>query len=101
MCECGVDGLTDMLRRVAERNICLPGARIMRVSNACCGRVLDIQVCSNVHITTMKTNVGTRAFSVGAPTLWNSLPVSFMFAGNITTFRHKLKTHLLQLAYPH
>ena len=34
MCDCGVDELSDMLRRVAVRNICLPGARIMRVSNA-------------------------------------------------------------------
>ena len=31
----------------------------------------------------VKTNSGTRAFSVAAPTLWNSLPVSVKSAGNI------------------
>ena len=62
--------------------------------------MLYIQGRSNLHITAMKINVGTRDFSVGFPTLWNSLPVSLMYAGNITTFRHQLKTHLFQLAYP-
>ena len=36
-------------------------------------------------------NVGTRAFLVAAPTLWNSLPVSVKCAENIATFRRKLK----------
>ena len=31
----------------------------------------------------VKTNAGTRAFSVAAPTLWNSLPDSAKPAGNI------------------
>ena len=44
-----------------------------------------------------KTNVGT---SVAAPSLWNSFPGSAKYLGNITTFRHKLKTHLFQLAHP-
>ena len=39
-------------------------------------------------------NVGTKAFSVAASALWNSLPVSVKSVGNIATFRHKLKTHL-------
>ena len=46
----------------------------------------------------VKTNVETRAFSVAAPTLWNPLPVGVKSVGNITTFRRKLKTHLLKLA---
>ena len=39
-----------------------------------------------------KTNVGTIAFSVAAPTLWNSLSVSVKSVGNIrnmATFRRK------------
>ena len=47
----------------------------------------------------VKTIVGTRAFSVVAPTLCNSLPVSVKSVGNLT-FRRKQKTHLFKLAYP-
>ena len=46
----------------------------------------------------VKTNVGTRVFSVAAPTLWNSLPVSVKYVGNIKKIRRKLKAHLFQLA---
>ena len=45
-------------------------------------------------------SVKTKTVSVAAATLWNSLPVSVMSAGNITTFRRKLKAHLFKLAYP-
>ena len=34
----------------------------------------------------VKTNVRIRAFSVAAPTLWNSLPVSVKSVGNMTYF---------------
>ena len=51
-------------------------------------------------VPSVKANVGTRAFSVAAPTLWNSLRVSVKSVGNITTFCRKLKTHLFKLAYP-
>ena len=51
---------------------------------------------SNIlFVPSVKTNVGTRTFSVAALTLWNSLPVSVKSVGNITTFRHKLKTSVL------
>ena len=55
---------------------------------------------SNFNPLFFQTNVGTRAFSVAAPTLWNSLPVSVKSVGNITTFCCKLKTHLFKLGYP-
>ena len=44
-----------------------------------------------LFVPSVKTHVGTRAFSVAAPTLWNSFPVSVKSVGNITTFRRKLK----------
>ena len=44
-----------------------------------------------LFVPSVKTNVGTRAFSVAAPTLWNSLPVCVK---SVATFRRKLKTHL-------
>ena len=47
-----------------------------------------------------KTKAGTRAFSVAAPTLWNSLPVSVKSEGNIVSYRRRLKTDLFNAAYP-
>ena len=52
-----------------------------------------------LFVPSVKTHVGTRAFSVAAPTLWNSLPVSVKSVGNIGTFNRKLKTHLFKLVY--
>ena len=45
-------------------------------------------------------SIKTNAFSIAAPTLWKSLPVSVKSIGNIATFRHKVNTHLFKLAYP-
>ena len=53
-----------------------------------------------LFVPSVKTNVGTRAFSVVAPTLCNSLPGSLKSVGNVATFRHKVKTQLFKLAYP-
>ena len=44
--------------------------------------------------------MGTRAFAVGAPTLWNMLPSSVKSVENIAKFRRHLKTYLYNLAYP-
>ncbi|KAK2187173.1 hypothetical protein NP493_173g04004 [Ridgeia piscesae] len=43
-----------------------------------------------LYIPRVKTKAGTRAFSVAAPTLWNSLPVSVKSEGNIVSFRRRL-----------
>ena len=48
----------------------------------------------------IKTNVGTRAFSVAAPSLWNSLPVSVKSVGNIAIFRLELKPQIFKRASP-
>ena len=48
----------------------------------------------------VNTNAGTRAFSVAAPTLWNSLPDSVKSARNIASFRRNLKTYIFKMAYP-
>ena len=47
----------------------------------------------------VKTNAGTRAFSVAAPTLLNLLPDSVKSAGNIASFRCHLKTYIFNIAY--
>ena len=48
----------------------------------------------------VNTNIGTRAFAVGEPTLWEMLPFSFESVQNIAKFRHYLKTYLYNLGYP-
>ena len=48
----------------------------------------------------VNTNMGTRAFAVGAPTLWNMLHSSVKSVENIAKFRRHLKTYLYNLAYP-
>ena len=46
----------------------------------------------------VKTNAGTRSFSVAAPTLWNSLPDSVKSARHLASFRRNLKTYLFKMA---
>ena len=53
-----------------------------------------------LYIPRVKMKAGTRVFSVAAPTLWNSLPVSVKSEGNIVSFRRRLKTYLFYAAYP-
>ena len=42
---------------------------------------------------------GSRAFSVCAPRLWNSLPLKIRSCDSIDTFKKKLKTHLFKSSY--
>ena len=56
--------------------------------------------CSNpLYIPRVKTKAGTRAFSVAAPTVWNSLPASVKSEGNIVSFWRRLKTYLFNAVY--
>ena len=48
----------------------------------------------------IKTKIGSRAFSVAGPTLWNSLPVPVRNSKTILSFRRSLKSHLFGLAFP-
>ena len=47
----------------------------------------------------MKKILGDRSFSVAAPTLWNTLPVSLRNTDSILTFKCSLKTYLFELAF--
>ena len=46
-----------------------------------------------------KRTFGDRAFSVAAPTLWNSLPVEIRHAPSLDSFKASLKRHLFSQAY--
>ena len=47
----------------------------------------------------MKKSFGDRSFSVAAPTLWSTLPVSLRNTDSILTFKSSLKTYLFKLAF--
>ncbi|KAK2173954.1 hypothetical protein NP493_841g00002 [Ridgeia piscesae] len=53
-----------------------------------------------LYIPRVKAKAGTRAFSVAAPKVWNSLPVSVKSEGHIVSFHRRLKTYLFNAAYP-
>ena len=43
---------------------------------------------------TRTATYGDRAFAVGAPVLWNSLPEEIRYETHLSAFKTKLKTHL-------
>jgi hypothetical protein len=44
--------------------------------------------------------VGTRAFAVAGPTVWNSLPADVTSSDSLPIFRRRLKTFLFNLSFP-
>ncbi|XP_072036713.1 uncharacterized protein [Amphiura filiformis] len=54
------------------------------------GRLLELRT---------RTLWGDRSFEVGAPKLWNRLPVALRTCDNIATFKSGLKTHLYNEAF--
>ena len=54
----------------------------------------------STSVTTASTNtIGSRAFRISAPKIWNLLPASIRNSPSIHTFRRHLKTHYFQSAY--
>ena len=47
----------------------------------------------------VRTSFGSRSFSVAAPKIWNSLPLSLRTCTSPDTFRRHLKTHYCQQAF--
>jgi len=54
----------------------------------------DIAVGISAASTRTRTVYGSHAFSVAAPSLWNSLPADITNAASLTAFRNRLKTFL-------
>ena len=50
-------------------------------------------------VPTSKLVLGSRAFSVAAPSLWNSLPESVRMSSSVASFKASLKTHLYKRAF--
>ena len=53
-----------------------------------------------LHVPRVRTSVGTRAFSVAAPRLWNELPLEIRSVNTSILFRKKLKTCFFGQAFP-
>ena len=47
-----------------------------------------------------KLNIGKRAFSVAAPTIWNKLPIVIKSSETTGTISKKIKTYLFEIAFP-
>ena len=45
-----------------------------------------------------RTELARRAFSVAAPSVWNSLPADIRLCESVPLFKRHLKTHLFRLA---
>ena len=63
-------------------------------------RLLRSSSLNNLHVPRARTNWGVRAFSVSAPSVWNTLPIKLRQSNTITTFRKLLKTHFFGEAFP-
>ena len=68
----------------------LPGRRTLRSTNA------KRLVVPPVKLST----VGSRAFAVAAPHIWNTLPTDVVAANSLSTFRRLLKRFLFKQSYP-
>jgi hypothetical protein len=54
----------------------------------------------NLKVPRVKTKFGSRAFSVCAPEIWNSLPTNVKLSKTFLSFRRSLKAHLFDQAFP-
>jgi len=60
-------------------------------------RVLHSSDAPMLVVPRIHTELTRRAFSVAAPSTWNSLPAEIQLCENILTFKRHLKTHLFKL----
>jgi len=47
------------------------------------------------------STIGTRAFPVAGPHVWNSLPADITSTPSLSTFRQRIKTYLFRQSFPH
>jgi len=47
------------------------------------------------------STIGTRAFTVASPRVWNSLPADITSAPSLSTFRQRQKTHQFRQSFTH
>ncbi len=62
-------------------------------------RILRSSANTSLLIPSCKTAICSRRFSIAGPTIWNGLPEEVKQAGNVDSFKTKLKTHLFLISY--
>ena len=63
-------------------------------------RTLRSSDLDQLNVPRVRTTIGSRAFSVAAPRLWNELPLEIRCAKTQFSFRKKLKTYFFGQAFP-
>ena len=63
-------------------------------------RQLRSSTSQQLSIPSTKLNLGKRAFSVAAPTIWNENPTTLKSCESLASFRKHLKTYLFKIAFP-
>ena len=54
----------------------------------------------NLKVPRVKTNFGSRAFSVSGPVTWNSLPTHVKLSKSFLLFHRSLKSHFFNQVFP-
>jgi len=67
---------------------------LVRVADVSSRRALRSAGTNRILVPPVKSTVGSRAFPVAAPLIWNSLPDDVISAESLPTFQRKLKRHL-------
>ena len=72
---------------------------LQRISASCYRPVHHLGLCAlpMLVVPRIHTELARRAFSVAAPSTWNSLPADIRLCESILTFKRHLKTHLFKL----
>ena len=65
-----------------------------------CSKYLRSTNSNRFVVPRIKTETGSRVFSISDPALWNALPVPIRKAKTILIFRKLLKSHLFDPAFP-
>ena len=63
-------------------------------------RTLRSSDLDQLNVPRVRTKVGSRAFSVVAPRLWNELPLDIRSAETQISFRKELKTYFFGQTFP-
>ena len=73
-------------------------ASLLHLSNI--PRQLRSSTSQQLSIPRTKLNLGKRAFSVAAPSIWNELPTTPKSCESLASSRKNLKTYLFKIAFP-
>jgi len=92
--------IATLVHRVQRQDYPLFLCDLVHFTNADCNRSrLRSATSGAASVVRTRTNLGQRAFSVAAPSMWNSLPPSLRLIDSHTEFRRQLKTHLFNQAF--